>query len=163
MGPRTAGQPPSALALAAPAQPPGSVGGLLPSTTLRTQDGAPVDTHSAVLRPEVFALVPLRCGCADLLDRLAGQAYSERLRLGIVVPAATDDTADSLVTGLHRGRPSLYYDARAALATAVDSVGVTVVVVNRDGTIYSIERDITTATATSVDATLQSMLLPDRR
>jgi hypothetical protein len=163
MAPRTVGRPPSPLRLATTTAAPGSVGGLLPSTTLRAQDGSPVDIHSAVLRPEVFALVPLKCGCADLLDRLAGQAYSEGLRLGIVVPAATDDTADSLVTGVHHGRPSLFYDPKATLATAVAGEGVTVVVIDRDGTIYSIERNLTASTATSLDAMLQSMLLPDRR
>ncbi|HVT66097.1 MAG TPA: hypothetical protein VHD81_13165 [Mycobacteriales bacterium] len=163
MAPRTVGRPPSAARLAAPAVAPGTLGGLMPSATLRAQDGSPVGSRSAVLRPEVFALVPVRCGCDDLLNALSGQAGSEQLRLAIVVPAATDDSVAHLTSALDRGRPSVYFDPQATLATGVAGSGVTIVVVDRDGTIFHIERDVVDPTKTSLDATLQSMLLPHRR
>ncbi|HVW81911.1 MAG TPA: hypothetical protein VHB69_13320 [Mycobacteriales bacterium] len=162
MAPRTLGHPPAATALAAPTKPPGTLHGLVPSAALRTQDGTLVDTRSAVLRPEVYALVPVSCGCGELLNALSGQAGSEQLRLGIVIPAAKDDTTTSLLTDLHRGRPSVFYDSHATFATAVASSGVTVVVVAADGTIYDVEKNITDPATTNLDAVLQSMLLRQR-
>ncbi|HWC35244.1 MAG TPA: hypothetical protein VG650_10490 [Mycobacteriales bacterium] len=163
MGPRTVGRAPAAVPLAAPTQAPGTLGGLLPAASLRAQDGSSISTRSAALRPEVFALVPVDCGCGALLNALAGQAGSEQLRLGIVVPAATDPSTSTILNGLDRGRPSVYFDPQATLATAVSATGVTTVVVNVDGTIYDIESNITDPTKTSLDAALQSMLLSDRR
>ncbi len=160
MAPRTVGHPPAPARLAAPTVPAGQVHGLLPSATLRAQDGTPVSTRDATLRPVVYALVPPRCGCRDLLNTLAGQAFSESLRLAVVVPAASDDATVDLVADLDRGRPSVYFDRSAALATAVASRGVTVVLVAPDGTIFDIERGVTNAMETSVAASLQSMLLP---
>jgi len=162
LAPRAVVRPPAAAPLASPTQAPGSIGGLLPAATLRTQGGAPVKTGSETLRPQVFALIPPKCDCAALLSALSGQAYSENLRLAIIVPTATDDTADSLFTAIDRGMPSMYFDPQATIATAVASDGVTTVVVDRDGTIFNIERGITDAMSTSLDATLQSMLLHQR-
>ena len=162
MAPRTVGHPPAPAPLAAPAQKPGTIGGLLPAGTLRTEDGTAVDTHSPTLRPEVFALIPTHCSCAGLLNELAGQAYSENVRLAIVVPAATDDTAVTLATSLDRGLPSIYYDQSATVASAVASQGITVLLVDRDGTIYDIDRDVTDPTQTTLNAALQTMLLGDR-
>lgn len=162
MAPRTVVPPPAPAKLASPTQAPGTIGGLLPTATLRAQDGSAISTESPTLRPEVFALVPARCDCDALLNQLAGQAYSENLRLAIVVPAAPDDSTASFATALNRGRPSIYFDPSATIATAVAAHGVTVVLVDRDGTIYDIEKDISDAMSTSLDAALQSMLLPGR-
>lgn len=163
LGPRPAGPPPAATKLAAPAQAPGTLGGLLPSATLHAQDGTPIDTHNPALRPQVFALVPAQCGCGDLLNALSGQAGSERLRLAIVVPTAVDDSASAIIDSIDRGLPSVYFDPGTTLATGVSGAsGVTVVVVDTDGTIYDIEPGITDAATTRLDAQLQSMLLSDR-
>ncbi|HVV76586.1 MAG TPA: hypothetical protein VHC43_11165 [Mycobacteriales bacterium] len=162
MGPRTVGQAPAARPLASPAQAPGNLGGLLPRGIVKAQDGTPVDTHNPAMRPEVFALIPARCGCNTLLNALAGQAGSVGVRLAIVVPTAVDDSAGTIIDSLDRGKPSVYFDPQATLATAVAASGVTAVVVDTDGTIYDIERNITDAGRTSLDAALQSMLLADR-
>jgi len=162
MAPRTLGHPPGATALAAPAAAPGAINGLIPRVSLRTQDGTAVDTRSAVLRPEVYALVPVSCRCADLLNALAGQAGSEQLRLAIVIPAASDESTAGLINELDRGRPSVYYDPQATLATGVSASGVTAVVVAPDGTIYDIEKNINDPAKTNLDAVLQSMLLRHR-
>jgi len=159
MAPRTLGHPPGAETLAAPAAAPGRIDGLIPRASLRAQDGTAVDTRSAVLRPEVYALVPTGCECGDLLNALAGQAGSEQLRLGIVIPAPRDESTTGLVAELDRGRPSIYYDPKATLATGVSASGVTAVVVAPDGTIYDIERNISDPAKTNLDAVLQRMLL----
>jgi hypothetical protein len=159
--PGTVERAPTALPLAHPTAADGSVHGLLPAVSLTGPNGT-IGARAAELRPAVFALVPTNCGCGNLLDSLAGQAYSEVLPLAIVVPAASDPTTAHVVASLSRGSPGLYYDPAGALAAAVNAEGVTLVVVNRDGTIYDIERSVTDPSASSLDATLQSMLLPTR-
>lgn len=163
MAPRTAGHPPAPAELATPNQAPGTIGGLLPSATLVTEDGTTLDAHSPTLRPQVFALVPPHCGCGELVNAISGQAGSEQLRLAIVVPGASDDATASITDALELGRPSTYFDPHATLATAVASSGVTIVVVDADGTIYEIEKNVTDPTKTTLDAALQTMLLADRR
>jgi hypothetical protein len=102
------------------------------------------------------------CGCRTLLSSLAGQAYGEGLQLAVVVPAAADPTAGALINP-RIGNASLYYDAPNTLAGTIGRPqGVTVVVVDRDGTIYTIQKGVTDATDTSLDAALQTMLLADR-
>ncbi|HEX3705696.1 MAG TPA: hypothetical protein VHV76_03620 [Mycobacteriales bacterium] len=161
MAPRAVEHAPSAAPLAHPSAADGSVGGLLPAVGLNGPNGV-IESRSAALRPAVFALIPTDCGCAALLNALAGQAFSETLPLAIVVPAASDQAAADLMSSLTQGSPGIYYDASAALAASVASQGVTIVVVNRDGTIYDVERSVTDPSATSLDAKLQSMLLPSR-
>jgi hypothetical protein len=157
--PSAGDRPPTALPLAHPTVADGSLHGLLPPVSLQGPDGA---AQSQSLRPRVFALVPTKCGCGKLLDTLSGQAYSENLHLAVVVPAASDSTAANLVSSLTRGAPDLYFDSVGAIAASVNARGVTLVAVSRDGTIYAIERGVTLTTANSLDATLQSMLLPAR-
>jgi hypothetical protein len=161
LGPRNVTRAPAAKPLASPSQPAGAVGGLLPLATLAGPHGA-VSTRAESLRPAVLALVPPHCDCRDLLNGLAGQAYSERLQLAIVVPAASDDSTTALASTLDRGVPSVYFDSAGTIAKGVDGHGVTAVLVDLDGTIYAVERDITDPLLTTVDAALQSMLLPDR-
>jgi hypothetical protein len=163
LNPSPSQPPPAAAKLATPAAKPGALGGLLPGGTLLGQDGTPIDTHSPALRPEVFALVGADCACGQLLNSLAGIAHSENLRLGIVVPTRPeDDVAGRIINSLDRGLPSVFFDPRATLATSVAASGVTAVLVDRDGTIYAVQRDITDPTKTSLEAQLQSMLLADR-
>ena len=161
MAPRAVEHPPAAARLAHPAAADGAVGGLLPAARLNGPNGA-IESRAAALRPTVFALIPTHCGCAKLLNTIAGQAFSETLPLAVVIPAASDSSSADLRSSLTQGSPSIYFDSSAALATAVAANGVTVVVVNRDGTIYDIERSITDPTLTSLDARLQTMLLPSR-
>lgn len=161
MAPRAVEHAPAAAPLAHPSAADGVVGGLLPAVSLTGPNGR-IDSRAAALRPTVFALIPTRCGCAKLLNALAGQAFSENLPLAVVVPAVSDPSFDALRSSLIQGSPGVYFDPSAALATAVAARNITVVVVDRDGTIYDIERSITDPSLTSLDATLQTMLLPSR-
>lgn len=165
MGPRSVERPPAAAPLATPTFAPGTTGGLLPEATLTGPNG-PVDSRAEALRPAVFALVPAGCACKPLLDGLGGAAFSERLPLAVVVPAATDPTTAAVVSSLDRG-VSLYLDPQGKVSRAVTGTiptraagaSATVVVVNRDGTIYDIETDVTDAADSPLDAVLQSMLV----
>jgi hypothetical protein len=152
---------PAAAALAHPAIADGALHGLLPNALLQGPNGK-IRSRAVTLRPAVFALIPTRCDCGTLLNALAGQAYSENLGLAVVVPAASDAAAASMVSALARGSAGLYFDATGALNAAVGAEGVTLVVISRDGTIYDIKRSVTDPATTSLDATLQSMLLPAR-
>jgi hypothetical protein len=165
MGPHSVERPQAAAPLAKPTITAGKVGGLLPDTMLTGPNGQ-LDSRAAALRPAVFALVPAGCACKPLLDGLGGAAFSERLPLAVVVPASSDPSTAAVVSSLDRG-VSLYLDRSAALSLAVTGsvptsaagAAATVVVVNRDGTIYDIETNVTDASDSSLDATLQSMLI----
>jgi hypothetical protein len=166
MGPHSVERPQAAAPLATPAIPDGKTGGLLPDAVLTGPNGA-LDSRAATLRPAVFALVPAGCACKALLDGLGGAAFSERLPLAVVVPASSDPATAAVVSSLDRG-VSLYLDPSATLTRAVTGSvpsvtagdAATVVVVNRDGTIYDIVTNVTDASDSSVDAVLQSMLVP---
>ena len=162
MAPRTVSHPPQAAPLAAPTAAEGTLGGLLPAVTLHGPNGA-ISTRDTTMRPAVLALVPVECRCQTLLNALAGQAFSEELPLAVVVPATTAPALADLVRSLTRGSPGLYFDATGTLAASVGAAGVTLIAVDRDGTIYDVERDVTDASRTSLVAKLQTMVLRSKR
>jgi hypothetical protein len=165
MAPRALVAPRTAARLATPTVGVGKVGGLLPDAILTGPNGK-LDSRAAALRPAVFAIVPAGCACKTLLDGLGGASFSERLPLAVVVPAASDPSTAAVVSSLDRG-VSLYLDPSAVLslgvlgeiATSAAGEVATVVVVNRDGTIYAIDRNVSDASDSSLDAELQSMLI----
>jgi hypothetical protein len=165
MAPRAVETPPASAPLATTTVADGQLHGLLPGVVLTGPNGK-VDSLAPALRPAVFALVPQGCSCHALLDGIAGAAFSERLQLAVVVAATSDPGTAAVVDSLDRGLTSLYLDPQGKLALAINGAipapggqTATVVVVNRDGTIYDIERNVANAGATSLDATLQTMLL----
>lgn len=163
MAPQAVDEPIAAAPLAHPTAADGTLHGLLPDAEL-VGPGGQVDSRSATLRPAVFALVPAGCDCRALLDGLAGQAFSERLPLAVVVAAVSDSKTAAVVHSLDRGTSALYLDPAGSLAstvvgTALPQDSATIVVVDRDGTIFDIERGITDPSTTSLDAALQSMLV----
>jgi hypothetical protein len=167
MGPHSVTPATAAEPLATTTIADGHVGGLLPDATLTGPNG-PIDSRATALRPAVFALVPAGCACKTLLDGLGGAAFSERLPLAVVVPASSDSATGAVVSSLDRG-VSLYFDSAATLSLGVlgtvpTSAGgdvATVLVVNRDGTIYEVDRNVSDASTSALDAQLQSMLVRD--
>jgi hypothetical protein len=154
MRPDAAGRAPTQLPLAGSGAAVGKVHGLVPSVALRyTSANTLVPVRS--LRPTVLAVIPARCDCAPLLNSLSGGAASERLPLDVVAPTAAD--ADVLSGPLNQGSADIYYDTTGTLASGVQAQGVTLIVVNRDGTIFAISRSVTSEAGSHLDAQLQAM------
>lgn len=143
--------------LADPSAPAGQVNGLLPDVVLRDVHRTPLPATG--LRPGVVALVPAGCGCGTGLATLAGQANEVADQLFVVVPAApgSDPEATRFPNQLSsHGRSQVLYDEGGALASALRATGITVVLVQGDGTIYSITRSATPGSHL-LDAELQEL------
>lgn len=129
--------------LAAPAQRPGEVGGLLPDVTLQTPAGE-AGTRG-LTRPGVLVLVPVPCAdCAQTLgpaiDRLLQGARAVRL----VSTGAQDPGGGGVAAlgrGPGRGLVTTAVDPEAALARAYAARGVTAVLYGPDGRVVDVVRD----------------------
>jgi hypothetical protein len=161
MAPDSASRPPTALPLASPTAAPGAVNGLLPDVTLQDTNGNSIAART--LRPGVIALIPVQCRCAPLLNSLARDAYSETLPLIVVAPTVTDADAAALSGRLTSGRPQVYFDPVGALAGDFAARGVTLVLLNRDGTVFHVQRAVSSEGSSHLNALLQSMMVPDLR
>jgi hypothetical protein len=129
---------PSAVA-SSPGAPIGEVDGLLPDLTLRTVGG---DARSVrELRPALVALLPLHCGCADMVDSLAGQAETVGASLVAIAPSAEDAEVAALPGRTHSGHVAAYFDPAHALADVYQAVGVTLLVVAPDATVRHVVHD----------------------
>lgn len=158
--PHPTGDTPAALPLATTTVADGHTGGLLPDATLRATDGSTTPARS--LRPGVVAMIPLQCACEPLLSNLAARVASDRFSMYVVAPTYPDADAAALTGRLDTATSAVYYDPTGALASSVGAdQQVTLAVVNRDGTIYRIERDVTAPTD-ALDAALLRMLLQTR-
>ncbi len=150
---------PSATPLAKPTVSVGQTQGLVPNVTLVDSSGTATATRD--LRPTVMALLPLHCDCAPLLNGLADDAASEAMPLIVVLPGTADADTRAL-SGVLRDNAALYTDRTNALATdigaAQTSPGVSLVVVNRNGTIYDIQKNVTSEGSTRLRQVLQMML-----
>jgi len=135
VGSATSSKSPAALPLARSDVAVGQSRGLLPSVTLQAADGTSVDSRA--LRPSVLVLIPLRCQCVPLLNRLADDAASQSLPLVVVAPTLGDAEAAALPGRLDQGTTRVLYDRSDALATDLNASGLTVVLLDRDGTIFS--------------------------
>jgi hypothetical protein len=129
MSPASAPTLSSPQASARPAAPSGLT--TLPTGTVRL-DGRVVPVRSLV--SSVIALVPANCACGPALRRLAGQAISARVGLyfvgtGAAIPQLTTDTAQ-----YGGGVAVAAADSDGVLGTAYHPVGLTVLLVFRDGT-----------------------------
>jgi hypothetical protein len=150
----------SPLPLAHTAVADGQLGGLLPNATLRTDGGAMVSART--LRPTVVALIPLQCDCTSRLASLARDASAERLRLMVVAPTYPDAEAASLPGQLDKVNSAVYYDPTGDLRAAVAADGVTLVLINRDGTVFNVQRDAVSESASTLNTLLQRMLQQPR-
>jgi hypothetical protein len=161
MAPDSASKAPTALPLASPTVATGAVHGLLPDVTLQDTSGNAVAARA--LRPGVIALIPVKCRCEALLNALAGDAYSETLPLIVVAPTVSDADAAALSGQLTSGRPQVYFDPAGTLATDFAARGVTLVLLGRDGTVFRVERAVSSERGSHLNALLQTMLVPDLR
>ena len=147
----------SAAPLATPTYPPGQRGGLLPDTVLSSAPAGAIGTTQSALamRPALVALLPLPCGCPDVVDALATQARTVGVTLAVVAPSSRDAEVSALpgrVNGI-----KTWYDESGALAAAYRAHGVTVLEVDADGVVSFIQRDTTADRAKALP--VQSLLL----
>lgn len=155
IAPGTAHPPtrPVALRLAAPTEPPGTAGGLLPETTLShpstlhpptlSPSAAPVDSRQ--LRPALVAIVGPGCDCPLSVETLARAAATEGLPVYLVGRADQADQLDKLVgataaAGDRFGVDALV-DPAGTLTAAYQPRGLTVVPVHADGVTEAAVRD----------------------
>ncbi|HEU5033227.1 MAG TPA: hypothetical protein VFT62_00555 [Mycobacteriales bacterium] len=117
----------------------GTVGGLLPNVVV---DSALAPVSIRALRPALVALVPLHCGCTQLLSDLAGQASEAQVPLVVVAPAAQDAEVAALAGQLHRGRVVPVFDDTGELARTYAATGVTALVVAPDATVSYIQHGV---------------------
>lgn len=139
----------------APAASTGSIGGLLPSLTVRT-DAGPINVRD--LRPALVALVPLHCNCAALINALAGQAQEVTLPLVVVAPSTTDAEVSALPGQVHDGIVRTAFDLHGELAKAYSAVGVTVLGLRADGTVSFLHANVDASD--SLELQLQEMVRP---
>jgi hypothetical protein len=145
---------PSALPLAHPTTQVGQPHGLLPDVSLQDSYGNFVDSRS--LRPSVLALIPLHCQCVPLLNRLADEATTRTLPLMVIAPTVNDAEANSMSGQLRKGA-QIYYDSSDALAADLGARGVTLVVLDRDGTIFDVQKAVPAQGSNTLDGLLQTM------
>jgi hypothetical protein len=144
----------SARPLSQTSIPVGRQGGLVPSVTLRATDATTVNSRS--LRPAVLALLPGHCGCTPLLTHLARDASSHAARLYAIAPLGHDAEAASLPGQLPSD--TVFYDANGDLARDFGAQGLTLVTVDRDGTIFKVQPAVTSEPGAGLDALLSKML-----
>jgi hypothetical protein len=150
---------PSALPLAHPTTSVGQPHGLLPDVPLQDSYGNFVGSRS--LRPGVLALIPLHCQCVPLLNTLADDASARTLPLMVIAPTVNDAEANSMSGRLGKGA-QIYYDSSDALAADLGAQGVTLVILDRDGTIFGVQKAVPAQGSSTLDGLLQKMLATPR-
>lgn len=153
MGPRSAAPPPP-LPLPTTTVADGAKGGLLPDVTLTDATGLSVAART--LRPSVLAVLPPGCGCGDLVREAAAAAGTQNVPLYALVPAGQTADGDSLNGQL---RPTaILRDSSGELMSALRPSALTLVLLNRNGTIYSIEKGADSVTTNTLSDLLKQML-----
>ncbi len=93
-----------ATRLAAPAQPPGTVGGLLPDVLLESPRGV---VAARSLRPAVLFLVPDGCACPALIDQAVAQVTEFPGLDAALVTTGRDPATSRMVADVSSGRSRL--------------------------------------------------------
>lgn len=156
LDPEATSNGPSRLPLAHPTAQSAQPRGLVPDVVLRDVEGNSVSSQS--LRPGVLALVPLRCNCTPLLTHLTSDAAAAALPLFVVAPTGNDAEVAAMAGRLTKARPTIYFDSSGALARDFAASGVTLVVVDRDGTIFHVQKAVSTAADANLTVLLPQML-----
>ncbi|MBV9485497.1 MAG: hypothetical protein JO246_05520, partial [Frankiaceae bacterium] len=137
----------------------GMRGGLVPAVDLQTPDGQPQASQD--LRPGVIALMPASCRCGDLVVSLAdttATATKGKLALFAIAPGVKNADGDALPGQLPAGS-AVYDDPDSTLAAAIGGSGLTLVLVQPDGTIYQTLPDVTASSSDELTKQLVAMLL----
>jgi hypothetical protein len=135
---------------------PGRVGGLLPDVRASAPAGSVLLRN---FRPALLALVPADCGCAAVLDRLAGQAGEVGVPLVVVASGGATAQLSGLVAAMHVGTPVALGDPTGVLARTYHARGVTAVLVGPDGRVpFAPVRDV--SLHTDLEGQLFALLPP---
>ena len=119
----------------------GQPGGLLPDASVIIV-GSGQSRRLRDLRPSVLALVPARCQCAAAARELGVQAAAAGVKLYFVAaaPAVADARALARRSGLSAGHVAR--DTHDAMGRAYQPAGLTAVLVDKNGSVRSIQQDL---------------------
>jgi len=142
-----------------PPGPVGSVGGLLPDSTV-TVGGVPAALRSA--RPALIVLVPTSCaGCGDILRSLLAQGREYGLTLVLAGPPGQSAQLTNLNAAELADSGLVAVDTSNALTPAYLPSGVTAVLVHMDGVVGAVIRDIGSGQGTArLEPALAQLGLP---
>jgi hypothetical protein len=133
----------------------GKPGGLLPDLRLAAADGRSVDIRA--FRPALVALVPLHCGCRDVVAHVVQEGLPAGIRTVVVAPAARDAEVAAWPGQVRVDAMTPLWDGGGVLRDVYAASGVTVLVVAQDATVYEVVRDV--GTTTPLTASLRSALV----
>jgi hypothetical protein len=123
--------------------PVGQVGGLLPAASVIVGTGPSRPLRD--LRPSVLALVPAGCHCAAAARRLSAQATAASVTLYFVAAGAAASQARSLARQNRLSADHVVTDTQDALGGTYQPVGLTAVLVDKDGSVRSIQQNLSSA------------------
>jgi len=118
----------------------GQVGGLLPEASVTVGSG-----RSAALRdfhPSVLALVPAGCQCAAAARQLGQQAATASVNLYFVAAGSAVGQARTLARRSGLSGDHVITDSRDVMGSTYQTAGLTAVLVDKDGAVRSIRRDL---------------------
>ena len=138
LGPRPSAFP-RALPLAVGAGAVGSVGGLLPETTLVGRAG---ERSVRDLRPAVVGLVRGDCACPERIDGAYSQTREFLVRFVLVTAPEDRLAVRALAVGSGNGAVSVLADRQDELARTYEPEGLTLLFVGADGVVHDVVRDL---------------------
>jgi hypothetical protein len=118
----------------------GQVGGLLPEASVTVGSG-----RSAALRdfhPSVLALVPAGCRCEAAARQLSRQAATASVNLYFVAAGSAVGQARTLARRSGLSGDHVVTDSRDVMGSTYQTAGLTAVLVDKDGAVRSIRRDL---------------------
>ncbi len=119
----------------------GQAGGLLPDANVII-DGSGQSRRLRDFRTSVLALVPARCQCAAAARELSAQAAGAGVRLYFVAAAAAVTEARTLARHSRLGAGHVVRDTHDAMGSVYEPAGLTAVLVDKNGSVRSIQRDL---------------------
>jgi hypothetical protein len=118
----------------------GQVGGPLPASTVQA-DGKPV--HLSTVRPAMLALVPAGCHCAAAVKEISIQASKANVEVYLIAVGRSVSEVKAMAPA-HAKTVSILVasDTHGALTSAYHPSGLTVVLVDRVGSVRSVQRNL---------------------